>query len=179
MKYVTKQAISVQPELQVSGRDLKRFLLIFSERIFDSSVDRAIPSWTAAPLGPETRPPVSFRAASIIFFSCAFSPRCERDVFSARNTIRGCSRLPTSPVSACRRTLKTQHSTSADVPLANSPHLLRSTQWPRTFSTARNPLALHGQLWIQTSCDHPRLSDNLDVIVKSPALNRSKDNPSF
>ncbi len=69
MKYVTKQAISVQPELQVSGTDLKRFLLIFSERIFDSSVDRAIPSLTAAPLGPETRPPVSFRAASIIFFS--------------------------------------------------------------------------------------------------------------
>jgi hypothetical protein len=38
------------------GQTLKRFLLIFSARIFDSSVDRAIPSLAAAPDGPNTRP---------------------------------------------------------------------------------------------------------------------------
>ena len=35
---------------------LKRCLSTLSERIFDSSVDRGIPSLAAAPVGPETRP---------------------------------------------------------------------------------------------------------------------------
>src|SRR5580765_8495962 len=38
----------------VLGEALKRFLLIFSDRIFDSSVERAIPSFSAAPDGPDT-----------------------------------------------------------------------------------------------------------------------------
>jgi hypothetical protein len=38
------------------NQDLKRFLSIFSDRIFDSSVDLAIPSLAAAPDGPNTRP---------------------------------------------------------------------------------------------------------------------------
>jgi len=50
---------------------LKRFLLIFNDRIFDSMVDRGIPSLTAAPVGPATRPPVSFSAISIMSFSCS------------------------------------------------------------------------------------------------------------
>src|ERR1700681_3080327 len=50
---------------------LKRLLLIFSDRIFDSRVDRGIPNLTAAPVGPNIRPRLSFRAASIISFSCA------------------------------------------------------------------------------------------------------------
>src|SRR6266436_9320024 len=41
---------------------LKRFLLIFSDRIFDSNVDRGIPNFAAAPLGPNIRPRLSFRA---------------------------------------------------------------------------------------------------------------------
>src|SRR5208282_2803648 len=52
---------------------LKRFLLIFNDLIFDSRVDRGMPSLAAAPDGPNTRPPLSFRAASIISFSCAAS----------------------------------------------------------------------------------------------------------
>jgi len=35
---------------------LKWYLLIFSDRIFDSNVDRLIPSFAAAPDGPYTRP---------------------------------------------------------------------------------------------------------------------------
>ena len=54
---------------------LKRFLSIFSERIFDSSVDRGMPNLAAAPVGPKTCPRLSFKAASIIFFSCATSFR--------------------------------------------------------------------------------------------------------
>ena len=48
---------------------LKRLLLILSDRIFDSSVDRAIPSLAAALNGPNTRPWLSRRAASMISFS--------------------------------------------------------------------------------------------------------------
>src|SRR5258706_14306540 len=48
---------------------LKRFLLILSDRIFDSTVDRGIPSIAAAPDGPNTRPSLSRRADSIISFS--------------------------------------------------------------------------------------------------------------
>src|ERR1700688_4010110 len=56
---------------QVPGIALKRFLLILSERIFDSNVDRGMPNLAAAPGGPNIRPRLSFRAASIISFSCA------------------------------------------------------------------------------------------------------------
>jgi hypothetical protein len=48
---------------------LKRFLLIFSDLIFDSKVDPGKPSLAAAPDGPDTCPPLSGRAASIISFS--------------------------------------------------------------------------------------------------------------
>src|SRR6266852_6332744 len=48
---------------------LKRFLLILSDRILDSRVDRAMPSLVAAPEGPKTRPALSRKAASIISFS--------------------------------------------------------------------------------------------------------------
>src|SRR5262249_14257727 len=48
---------------------LKRFLLIFSDLILCSNVDRGMPSLAAAPAGPYTRPPLSRRAASIISFS--------------------------------------------------------------------------------------------------------------
>src|SRR3989442_10647161 len=48
---------------------LKLFLLIFSDRILDSRVDPAKPSLVAAPDGPDTCPPLSRRAASIISFS--------------------------------------------------------------------------------------------------------------
>src|SRR5260370_16736800 len=48
---------------------LNRFLLILSDRIFDSTVDRGIPSIAAAPDGPNTRPSLSRRADSIISFS--------------------------------------------------------------------------------------------------------------
>jgi hypothetical protein len=43
-------------EVQLSAMLLKRFLSIFSDRIFDSRVDLAIPSLAAAPEGPNTRP---------------------------------------------------------------------------------------------------------------------------
>ena len=49
--------------------DLNRCLLIFNDRILDSRVVDGIPSFLAAPEGPDTRPRVSARAASIIFFS--------------------------------------------------------------------------------------------------------------
>ena len=48
---------------------LKRFLLIFSDLIFESRVVPGIPSLAAAPDGPNTRPLVSRRAASMIAFS--------------------------------------------------------------------------------------------------------------
>src|SRR5229473_3439683 len=48
---------------------LKRFLLIFSDLIFDSKVDPGKPSLAAAPDGPDTCPPLSRRAASIISLS--------------------------------------------------------------------------------------------------------------
>lgn len=47
---------------------LKRFLSILSAWIFDSSVDRGIPSFAAAPDGPKTRPCDSRRASSIVSF---------------------------------------------------------------------------------------------------------------
>jgi len=43
--------------------------LIFNCLIFESSVERGIPSFAAAPSGPATFPPLSARAASIISFS--------------------------------------------------------------------------------------------------------------
>ena len=52
-----------------AGRPRKRFLLIPRARIFDSSVERAMPSRAAAPVGPNTRPPLARRASSMIVFS--------------------------------------------------------------------------------------------------------------
>src|SRR5262249_54372125 len=42
-----------------AGRARKRLLLIRNARIFDSSVERGMPSRSAAPDGPNTRPPVA------------------------------------------------------------------------------------------------------------------------
>ena len=47
---------------------MKRFFLILSALIFDSSVDDGIPSLAAAPEGPATRPLLSANAASIVSF---------------------------------------------------------------------------------------------------------------
>src|SRR5258707_6394237 len=52
---------------------LKSFLLILSDLIFDSKVEPGKPSLAAAPDGPDTCPPHSRRAASIISFSWAAS----------------------------------------------------------------------------------------------------------
>src|SRR5208283_485201 len=49
--------------------DLKRFLSILSDLIFESRVEPGIPSLTAAPEGPDTLPLLSSSAASIISFS--------------------------------------------------------------------------------------------------------------
>lgn len=51
---------------QLSGFVLKRFLSISSDLIFDSSVDRGMPNFAAAPVGPNTRPRLAFRASSIM-----------------------------------------------------------------------------------------------------------------
>src|SRR5947208_3058197 len=60
---------------QISDKVLKPFLSIFGDRIFDSNVDRGMPNLAAAPLGPNIRPRLSFRAASIMSFSCSSSLR--------------------------------------------------------------------------------------------------------
>src|SRR5262245_17331374 len=57
------------PDYRFAGRVRKRIFLIPRARIFDSSVDRAIPSRAAAPDGPNTRPPLARRASSMIAFS--------------------------------------------------------------------------------------------------------------
>src|SRR5579862_2133872 len=51
------------------GSHLKRCLLIFSALIFDSRVVAGTPSLAAAPDGPDTRPPHSSKAASMMAFS--------------------------------------------------------------------------------------------------------------
>src|SRR5260370_6375681 len=69
--------------------DLKRFLLIFSDLIFDSKVDPGKPSLAAAPDGPDTCPPLSRRAVSIISFSWAASfPGSSSWLFGS--LVRGC-----------------------------------------------------------------------------------------
>src|SRR6266403_261226 len=70
-KYLTGRPSTLEAPTYV----LKRFLSILSERIFDSNVDRGMPNLAAAPAAPNTLPPLSFRAASIMFFSCAISLR--------------------------------------------------------------------------------------------------------
>src|SRR5947208_15925842 len=67
------RAASASP--QISDKVLKRFLSIFSDLIFDSSVDRGMPNLAAAPVGPNTRPRLASRASSIMFFSCSSSLR--------------------------------------------------------------------------------------------------------
>src|SRR5215510_7592702 len=52
---------------------LKRCVLIFSDLIFESRVDRGMPSLAAAPEGPDTRPLVWAKAASILSFSRVIS----------------------------------------------------------------------------------------------------------
>src|SRR5216684_8748649 len=52
---------------------LKGFFSILSDLIFDSKVDPGRPSLAAAPDGPDTCPPLSRGAASIISFSWAAS----------------------------------------------------------------------------------------------------------
>src|SRR6185295_8376106 len=73
--------ISDQNLLAVRAR--KRLLLIRSERIFDSRVERGIPSLPAAPDGPATRPPLVRRASSTSAFSCAASAPNRPTLFSA------------------------------------------------------------------------------------------------
>src|SRR6202043_2769252 len=58
---------------QFDGGTLNRYLLIPNRLIFASSVGLGSPNLVAAPFGPETRPPLSVRAASIISFSCRCS----------------------------------------------------------------------------------------------------------
>ena len=48
---------------------LNRRLSMFSALIFDSSVDEGTPSLAAAPNGPDTRPMLSLKAASIASFA--------------------------------------------------------------------------------------------------------------
>jgi hypothetical protein len=48
---------------------LEPYLSIFSDFIFDSSIDAGIPNLAAAPDGPDTRPAHSVNAASMIVFS--------------------------------------------------------------------------------------------------------------
>src|SRR5258708_16102190 len=75
---------------------LKRFLSIFNDLIFDSRVDRGIPSLEAAPDGPYTRPPLSRKAASMISFSLAAGFRASSSwVFGS--FARRCHGSPLSP----------------------------------------------------------------------------------
>src|SRR6516164_1875467 len=69
---------------------LKRFLSIFSDLIFESSVDPEIPSLTAAPEGPDTLPPLSKRAASLfcsVAMGCRESQLSSTEKFSVSETI--------------------------------------------------------------------------------------------
>src|SRR5271169_5060894 len=56
---------------------LKLYLLMFIDRILDSKVDGGIPSKAAAPDGPDTRPPASASAESIMHRSSATDLRKE------------------------------------------------------------------------------------------------------
>src|SRR5580658_3399741 len=67
---------------------LKRYLSIFSDLIFDSSVGPGIPSLAAAPDCPDTLPPLSRRAASIISFSWVASLR-DRSIWLFVSVPRG------------------------------------------------------------------------------------------
>src|SRR5258705_13121733 len=72
---LTLLTLRLRESPQLSGSILKRFLSIFSILILDSSVDRGTPNFAAAPVGPNIRPRLVFRASSIMFFSCALSLR--------------------------------------------------------------------------------------------------------
>ena len=58
-----------EPRVHAGGGTLNRRLSMPRPAIFDSRVWRGIPSFAAAPRGPETRPWHSARAASIAFLS--------------------------------------------------------------------------------------------------------------
>src|SRR5216684_8490240 len=76
---------------------LKSFLLIFSDLIFDSKVDPGKPSLAAAPDGPDTCPPLSRRAASIISFSWAASFRGSSG-WLFDSLVRGCRKSQLSSI---------------------------------------------------------------------------------
>src|SRR5262245_7643598 len=86
-------------------------LLIPSRRIFDSSVEAAMPSRSAAPHRPETRPRVSRKASSIARRSCpsnvASQPESGRAVEEpSSNTSAGmCSDAPSQRIALCSMTL--------------------------------------------------------------------------
>ena len=50
-------------EPQISDKVRNRFLSIFSDLILDSSVDRGMPNFAAALVGPNTRPRLAFKAS--------------------------------------------------------------------------------------------------------------------
>src|SRR5579862_2739864 len=83
---------------QFDRRTLNRYLLIPNRLIFASSVGLGSPSLVAAPPGPETRPPLSVRAASIISFSC----RCSA-LFSATVGPPDCGACRLSHVSSTQK----------------------------------------------------------------------------
>src|SRR5271169_7178619 len=78
-------------QMRLDGGDavLKRFLSILSDLIFESKVDPGIPSLAAAPDAPDTRPPLSRRAVSIISFSWEASFRAS-SVRLFGSLARGC-----------------------------------------------------------------------------------------
>src|SRR6267154_4163721 len=85
--------------------------------------------------------------------------------------------------SHCRRDLRqrqlrvAKHQLRASQPpYRYSPLGLHMTRTP--FSTARTQGTARAR-YVDTPCENSRLSDDLDAIVKSLALNSCKDNSSF
>src|SRR5580700_186609 len=69
-RFGRRTALGAQPYATGSVPEaLNRYLLIPNRFIFESSVWVGMPSFVAAPVGPETRPLLSASAASIISFS--------------------------------------------------------------------------------------------------------------
>ena len=86
--HLRRDTVGRSPHVSVSG--LKRFLSIFSDFIFDSSVDRGMPNLAAAPIGPNTRLQLALGAPSIMFFSCSSSLRSSSIGFSVVAITDGC-----------------------------------------------------------------------------------------
>src|SRR5215475_4610684 len=115
-----------------SAGTLNWCLLILRARIFDSSVEAGRPSLKAAPDGPDTRPRVSARAASITAFSSAASLRARGPTVDPG---RG---LTVDPVAVDGRTNQLLSTEKVSVPhritdrsmmFCNS--LMLPGQWPR------------------------------------------------